>query len=41
MRRLNDVQARETDWIGSFFNADLPAITARLAGAQSGQPSPD
>lgn len=38
---LNDVQARETDWIGSFFNADLPAITARLAGAlQSGQPSP-
>lgn len=38
---LNDVQTRETDWIGSFFNADLPAITARLAGAlQSGQPSP-
>ena len=38
---LNDVQAREADWIGSFFAADLPAITARLAGAlQSGQPSP-
>lgn len=38
---LNDVQAREADWIGSFFGADLPAITARLAGAlQSGQPSP-
>mgnify|MGYP003463538797 FL=1 len=38
---LNDVQAREADWIGSFFGADLPAITTRLAGAlQSGQPSP-
>ena len=28
---LNDVQTRETDWIGSFFHADLPAITTRLA----------
>jgi hypothetical protein len=28
---LHEVHTRESDWIGSFFDADLPAITQRLA----------
>lgn len=30
---LQEIHMRENDWIGSFFTAELAAITGRLAGA--------
>ena len=32
---LHEVHTRERDWIGSFFSAELPGITQRLASALS------